>query len=270
MSLKNAYEQVVEQQVQANTVAATTRLRRLAAWNHLADLAVRHFNQAEKAAAAGKWFDNLYVLRNNDLRIVQMHMGTHPVKRESDGSLTAEHGATVAISQNHMGSVIILLYPYESSLQRRNVPHLVWELTDEPMTIKASTVVDLVRDFMTYARVSSALLAPSESDRKRIEVLERRSLVLQGKLPAFYLGSRARIALGFGSFFLLCIFANWLRQACTDTTPSQVHEPLAGLIALVTGWLAAFLKEESDARWQLEVTERMDHALADAGKARSA
>lgn len=260
-SVRGAYKNMVRDQVAACISASSTRLGRLRAWDHIATLAVSHFRIAEEAAKAERWFENIYVDRNDKARVVQMHMGSHPVGANHDGSLIVERGATVVMSQSATGTVVILLYPYESTTQSRSTPYLIWKLTDDPMTVKAGMLEALVKDFMTYARVSSVLFAPSFSDRERIAKLERRSLVLQEKLPKWHLGRLSWAVLLTGSATLLLTFGAWLWDARQGVEPSACYEPFAGLVALVTGWLTAGLRSQADAIKKTEIREEAVRAI---------
>lgn len=264
-SFKRTYEDIVQKQVDVTDAAAELVRSRRLAWDDLASLAELHFNIVKAAAEQRKWFDYLYVSRSNTLRTVQMHMGNHPVGVTADGPLILESGATVVLSQSSTGSVIIVLFPYASAAQKMHKPYIVWNVTDYPTEIKRSTMIRLVTDFMIYARVSSAILAASKADRQRIEKLEERSRILQGKVPPLYFGRTARTVLSAASAALLVVFGTWTWEALTgNKQPQPQWEPVAGLIILISGWLATLLKENRDARRAAEVEERATLAINDA------
>jgi hypothetical protein len=185
---------------------AAARLRRYAMlnwWVHV-EKAERYFNELALEGKTTKFFEALYVSRNDSDRQIQLFSGQHPisdllVKKDSHGreigrEFTFEHGAALVLSQAINGTVAIILYPYESEAASRTSKYIIWKILDNPTEITDSLLRKGTNDFLCYMRVSSVLFTESVSDRLRIAYLEWRG--------RRYIGSGGLVKLLFSNWFL--------------------------------------------------------------------
>lgn len=163
--------------------AMTYRLEKHKQWPALATLVAEHFSQVAQRARDEGYPDKLYVHRDDSERIIQLFSGVHPIdvtyKRDQYGGkaglqVHTEDGAAMVVSQAPTGCLAIILYPYKSQKLKRKNSHIVWKVFNSPKEITAGVLNAATKDFFTYMRVSSAVLAESRFDRLRIRYLEFR------------------------------------------------------------------------------------------------
>lgn len=227
------------------------RYCRLASWGIVANRLELHFSLAKQHAEKQAWFDNLYVLRADEHRTVQLFFGQHPVS--THGVKDHERGAALVISQNTLGGVVVLLYPFETDAIKRSKPHVIWGVLDGPEDLSEPLLLRVIDDFLTYSRVTSVLFSESRIDRFRVSWLERRSRLIEGAAGRMTLWHSTIAALVAGSIATAGIYIAWIFD-----NDLKWAEPVAGLVALATGWLAfkvqlgqsaidkAVAKEEAD------------------------
>lgn len=199
--------------------AMAARLEKHRQWPEIAIKAVEHFSQAAKRARDENYPESLYVHRDDSERIVQLFSGTHPIdvthKRDQYGKETGlqvhtEEGAALVVSQATTGHTAILLYPYESQKLKQKSRHIVWKVFNSPKEITTKSLNAATKDFFTYMRVSSAVLAESRLDRLRIRYLEFRGKKYfgEGGLSKFFFSHWVWMALSaVGS--VASIYALW-------------------------------------------------------------
>lgn len=168
-----------------NAAAARVRWYKSLNWNVQREKIESHFENVVKRAQSERFFEILFVDRDDEHRTVQLHAGKHPVgntqtTRDHFGRVTGwrldvEQGAALVISQSALGDVAVILYPYQSENLRRLEPYIIWAVFKDPTHVTESVLRAAVADFLTYVRVSSALFNESPMDRLRIRYLELRS-----------------------------------------------------------------------------------------------
>jgi hypothetical protein len=167
-----------------NAAAARARWYKTLNWNVQVEKIERHFLDVAETAKKEKFFEVLFVDRDDEHRTVQLHAGKHPIGssetiRDGFGRATGwridvEHGAALVISQSALGGVAVILYPYQSEKVQRVEPHVIWAIFKDPTAVTGAVLRAAVADFLTYVRVSSALFNESTMDRLRIRYLEYR------------------------------------------------------------------------------------------------
>ena len=169
---------------QRNTSAARNRSYKLLNWRLQVPRIERYFKTVSNEAKEKGFFERLYVMRNDDNRLIKLFAGQHSIARartSADASeklggtrLIAEHGAELVLSQSVVGEVAVVLYPYTSERHCRTHPKIVWRVFSDPTHVTESVLNSVTRDFFRYIRVSSALFSESRLDRLRIRYLELR------------------------------------------------------------------------------------------------
>ena len=170
--------------------AMAARLEKHQLWPELATRVAKQFIQVVQKARDEKYPENLYVHRDDSERLVQLFSGVHPIdvthKRDQYGEKTGlqvhtEEGAALVVSQSTIGYPAIILYPYKSQKLKQKNSHIIWKVFDSPKDITPSVLNAATKDFFTYMRVSSAVLAESRLDRLRIRYLEFRGNKFSGE-----------------------------------------------------------------------------------------
>lgn len=180
----------IQKESQKTKQAMVARRKKHEQWPSLAIRVEEHFTQVAQKARDEKYPENLYVHRDDSERLVQLFSGVHPIdvthKRDQYGEKTGlqvhtEEGAALVVSQSTIGYPAIILYPYKSQKLRQNNSHIVWKVFDSPEDITSKVLNAATKDFFTYMRVSSAVLAESRLDRLRIRYLEFRGNKFSGE-----------------------------------------------------------------------------------------
>lgn len=180
----------IKKESQKTKQAMAARLEKHEQWPTLAKRVAEHFSEVSQKARDEKYPENLYVYRDDSERLVQLFSGVHPVdvthKRDQYGEkiglqVHTEEGAALVVSQSTIGYPAIILYPYKSQKLKQKNSHIIWKVFDSPKDITAKILNAATRDFFTYMRVSSAVLAESRLDRLRIRYLEFRGNNFSGE-----------------------------------------------------------------------------------------
>jgi hypothetical protein len=220
--------------------AIKARYYRRVSWEILADRLQRRFERAAGEAKGAMPWERLYVLQDDASRSVRLFFGNHPVPGIIKDDI--ESGASLVVSQESRGGVAVLFFPFESNNIRMNKPKLIWAVYDGPQQIHERAIRRMLRDFLAYGRATSALMWPNRADRKRIERLEHRSRVFEGGVELTGLHWAAVATLAMGSITTGALIVVWIITAKGD------WEPWVGLVALVTGWVAAWVQRSQQAR----------------------
>lgn len=180
----------MQKESQKTKQAMAARLEKHKQWPALATKVAEHFSQVAQQARDEKYPENLYVHRDDSERLVQLFSGMHPIdvthKRDQYGEKTGlqvhtEEGAALVVSQATTGSLAVILYPYKSPKLKRKCGHIIWKVFGSPKEITVRVLDAATKDFFTYMRVSSAVLAESRLDRLRIGYLEFRGNKFSGE-----------------------------------------------------------------------------------------
>jgi hypothetical protein len=180
----------VKKESQKTKQAVAARLEKHQEWPALATKVTEHFREVEQQARDEKYPENLYVHRDDSERLIRLFSGMHPIdvthKRDQYGEKTGlqvhtEGDAALVVSQATTGLLAIILYPYKSEKLKQKVSHIVWKVFDSPTKITDGVLDAATKDFFTYMRVSSAVLAESRLDRLRIRYLQFRSSKFSGE-----------------------------------------------------------------------------------------
>lgn len=140
-----------------------------------------YFQTVGEKARNDRYFEALYVSRDDANRQIQLFAGAHPVGaadpvwdahgRLRQGRLYVERGAALVISQSIQGDVAVILYPYVSDQHRRKEDHIIWCVLDNPSHIAERALRRMVKDFFVYIKVSSLMFTPSSFEEMRINLL---------------------------------------------------------------------------------------------------
>lgn len=232
------------------------RQYRLVSWGVVADRVERHFFTAALCSRTQNWFEHLYVHRDNGHRTVQLFFGQHPVP--SPGFMDVERGATLVVSQNALGGVIVLFYPFETNAVQRTKLRVIWRILHGPEELSERLILRMIDEFLTYSRVSSVLFKSSRWEASRVSRLERRSRLIEGSEGGMRLWGATIAILVVGSIGTGGIYIAW----ALDESRSWL-EPYAGLAALVTGWIAFRVqlgRDAIDRATAKEEAEKADYA----------
>lgn len=232
------------------------RRNRIASWDIVADRIERHFSAAAQCSRTQVWFENLYMHRNDDHKTVQLSFGQHPVP--SFGPMDVERGATLVVSQNVLGGVVILFYPFETRAVQRTKSRVIWRILNGPEELTERLLLKSLDAFLTYSKVSSVLFSSSRWEALQVSRIEHRSRMIEGSQGGMRLWGATVATLVVGSIVTAGIYIAWAR----DPTLSSL-EPFAGLAALVTGWIAFRVqlgRDAIDRAAAKEETEKVDHA----------
>lgn len=173
----------IQKESQKTKQAMAARLEKHKQWPALAKKVAEHFSEVTKRARDENYPENLYVHIDDSERLVQLFSGVHPIdvthKRNQYGEKTGlqvhtEEGAALVVSQATTGHITIILYPYESQKLKQKSSQIIWKVFDTPKKITNGDLNAMTKDFFTYMRVSSAVLAESRLDRLCIRYLEFR------------------------------------------------------------------------------------------------
>jgi hypothetical protein len=209
----------IHKESQKTKQAMAARLEKHKQWPALAAKVAEHFGQVAQKARDEKYPENLYVHRDDSERLVQLFSGVHPIdvthKRDQYGEkaglqVHTEEGAALVVSQSTIGYPVIILYPYKSQKLKQKSSHIIWKVFDSPKDITSKVLNAATKDFFTYMRVSSAVLAESRLDRLRIRYLEFRGNKFsgEGSVSKFVFSHWVWVALGaVGSF--ASIYSLW-------------------------------------------------------------
>lgn len=189
-----------------------------------------------------------------------MWFGQHPLPGVINDDL--EIGASMVVSQDPRGGVAVLFFPFESLNMQQSKPKVTWGYFDGPELLTENTMRMMVRDFLRYGRATSGLMAVSLADRLVLERLEERSRGLESKTALTGLHPWATGALVLGSLATLVLFLTWL-----NTGDGNKWEPWTGIVALLTGWVAAGAqmlgRTRDDARARVLAAEDAEKAERD-------
>lgn len=265
-NLNAVHAKNLEKQRAENDAAARRLFYRNVSWQILADKITLHFRAVRDHANRVGWFESMYIRRIDARRTIQLFCGQHPVGNTKEEWIQ-ESGCTLVISQGPLGNVIVLLYPFESEVIRRKKSRIIWGHFDGPEDIADHVLACMIKDFLTYERVSSALFAESAGDRKRVEKLEDRSREIEGNESGSRV-SRATIGfLGVGSVVAAGRLAWWFIDGWKGGSKGGLLEPIVGLLTLVVGWAAARAQKYKDAIAKAQVREEAERAMAESGAA---
>lgn len=232
------------------------RQHRLVSWSVVADRVERHFSAAAQSSRAFPWFERLYCFRDDGHRTVQLAFGQHPVP--SVGAMDIERGATLVVSQNVLGGVIVLFYPFETRSSHRAKGRVIWGVLDGPEDLSEGLLLKILDEFLTYCRVSSVLFGHSWWDALRVSWLEHKSRLFEGSSGGMRLWGTTIATLFAGSLATAGVYMAW----ALDEQRGWL-EPYAGLVALLTAWVAArvqFGREAIDKAMAKEEAEKADRA----------
>lgn len=227
---------------QLNSQAMLERWYHLVSWSIFADKVERHFNEISGLAKELDWFENIYVERIDSHRTVQLSHGVHPTG--GGPIVNSESGATLVVSQSVIGTVIVMFYPFCSKLHRMDKRYVIWGHFDGPRDISDLEIDDAISDFLTYCRVTSAIMRESGSDRAAVLRLEKRSRELEGASSSTLIGRSAVGVLLIGSILTAGALIRWISLGADD---GQFLEPWIGLLTLATGWAAVQVQKRDDA-----------------------
>ena len=213
---------------------------RRVSWNIVADRIERHFSVAARCSKKQNWFEYLYVHRDDDRRTVQLAFGQHPAYLL--GPDEVESGATLVISQNVLGGIIVLFYPFETNTVKRSKPRVIWNVLSGPEELSEGMLLKIIDQFLIYSKVSSVLLGNTRCDTWRVSLLENRSRLIEGSAGGMPLWGATVVTLIIGSLATAGIYLAWALDNSKDWLA-----PYAGLTALVTGWFAFAVQRGRDA-----------------------
>lgn len=189
-----------------------------------------------------------------------MWFGQHPLPGIVDND--REVGASVVVSQDPRGGVVVLFFPFESLSLQQIKPKITWGYFDGPEFLTEKTTRLMVRDFLRYARATSGLMALSSADQRSVELLEERSRAIESTTALGGLHPWTTGTLVLGSLATLALFLTWLNTGDGDT-----WEPWTGIVALLTGWFAAGAqklgKTREEARARALIAEYAEKAERD-------
>lgn len=232
------------------------RQYRRVSWGIVADRVERHFSTVCRCAQTQSWWEHLYVYRDDDHRTVQLCFGKHPVP--SFGSTDIERGATLVVSQNVLGGVIVLFYPFETDAIQRIKSRVIWGVLDGPEELSEGLLLKSIDEFLTYSRVSSVLFSNSCWDVWRASWLEHCSRLFEGSVGGMRLWGATIATLIVGSITAASIYIAWALNP-----ELKWPEPWAGLVTLITGWVAFRVqlgRDAVDKAMAREEAEKADRA----------
>lgn len=216
---------------------ALWRHRRVS-WSITADRLQRRLECAARAARTAAPWEHLYVMRDDASRSLRLFYGIHPVPGIVEGDL--EMGASIVISQSTQGEVAVLFFPFESSNVRQKKVKLIWSHYDGPQQINDFEIRRMLVDFLGYSIATSAIMGSTPRERKLLDRLEYRSRILEGGAERAGLHWPAVATLVIGSIATAALLVAWI------LTGKAEIEPWVGLVALGTGWIAAWVQRSQD------------------------
>lgn len=224
-------ERVVSNERESSDRARKRCFYRRVSWPIVAEGLLRMFRLAADAANKEPFWEQLYVRLDVGSRSVSMWFGKHPIAGIVDDDI--EVGASMVVSQDPRGGVVVLFFPCESLNMQQVKPKVIWGYLDGPEQLTEKTKHLMQRDFLRYGRATSGLMAPNAADRRFVELLEERSRAIESNTALVGLHPWAIGTLILGSLATLALFLTWLKAGDGD-----FWEPLTGLVALMTGWVA--------------------------------
>jgi len=230
----SAINQLVQSQQLPINRAIRLRIFRRVSWSITADKLQRRFERAAREARHATPWEHLHVSRDDASRSVHLFFGNHPISGIVNNDI--EVGASLVISQDALGGVGVLFFPFESLNVRQSKPKLIWGYYDEPQQIYESEIRRMLKDFFIYSRATSALMGVMRCDQKHVEKLEHRSRMFEGGANVKGLHRLAVAILVVGSITTAAVLVAWI------VTEKSSLEPWAGLVALTTGWIAAWVQ----------------------------
>lgn len=158
----------------AGRATPQTRLR---AWPLHAAIIKQKMN-AHAEDARHDYFEHLYVLHDDDRRMVQLWAGNHPFLSSKDSKTQVEGDAALVLSQDiHFGHVVALIYPYEQS--QSSVKPILWGIFDSPSDVTTGEwLTHIFSDFATCCRASSIV----DKTAFTSDLLRMRWLTVRGKI----------------------------------------------------------------------------------------
>ena len=159
----------------AGRATPQTRMR---TWTLHAAIIEQKMN-AHAEEARHDYFEHLYVLRDDDRRMVQLWAGNHPLHSSENSKTQVEGGAALVLSQDtHFGHVVALIYPYEQL--PNSVKPIIWGIFDSPSDVTTGKwLTRIFADFATCCRASSVVDETAfTSDRLRMRWLTVRGKIL--------------------------------------------------------------------------------------------
>ncbi|MGJ7529256.1 hypothetical protein [Variovorax sp. GB1P17] len=256
----------LEKQQAENHAAGRQLFYRNVSWEILADKITLNFRAVREHANRVGWFEWMYISRIDARRTIQLFCGQHPVGN-TKGERSLESGCTLVMSQGPLGSVIVLFYPFESEVVRRKKSRIIWGHFDGPEEIADHVLARMLKDFLIYERVSSALFVESANDRKRVEKLEDRSRAIEGDETGGGLSRTVVGLLATGSVAVAVLLVWWMIDGLQGGSKSAFLEPIVGLLTLVVGWAAARAQKYKDAIAKAQAREEAERAMKEGNAA---
>ncbi len=174
MKRKKSFEGLMS--IFAGKATPQTRMR---TWALHASVIEQKMN-ARAQEARHDYFENLYVLKNDDHRLVQMWAGNHPLSIKDQKQIQVEGGAALTVSQDKtLGHVVVFIYPY--ALYPNPVKPILWGVFDSPADITHGNWLDRIfLDYASCCRASSVVDQTAFTrDRLRMRWLILRSHILK-------------------------------------------------------------------------------------------
>lgn len=224
---------------------------RRVSWDIVVDRLEREFKTLAHCATGR--LHPLYVYRDDERRLIQLTFGWHPIGAKPN---EIESGAALVVSQGMLGNVLVMLYPFESKNVSRSKSRLIWGHFNGPQDLHPLRVKRMMNDFLLYAAVTSAWMATAWIDQKRVEGFEQRSRRIESGLGWLGQPHAAVATLAAGSFATVLIYVAWIRLG----DAGDILEPWAGLIALLTGWVAFYSSRVRAAVEKVQIKEEVDQA----------
>jgi hypothetical protein len=116
-------------------------------------------------------FDRLHILDSrkthaprDSLRFVSIWWGSRAVALDTPNDpkqLAIEQGATITFAQAADGSVVTVIYPFESEIHRPHERNIIVEIFKNPCAITDGAIYSSLKAFVAYSLVTSLHGAPS-------------------------------------------------------------------------------------------------------------
>lgn len=140
-------------------------------WKDCVDRIIEVFDKVKLEAEKQQLFENLYVSDsrkvpslNQGPQLVTLWWGQHPVGSgtiEKPSKLAVEGGAVLTFSQGVDGSVLCIIYPFESDLHSALEKNLVLRIFKKPDDVTLNSISCALRAFFSYSLVTSIFGAPT-------------------------------------------------------------------------------------------------------------
>jgi hypothetical protein len=165
--------------------------RRRRSWDAFQDLAREVFSKAVSGGARAGLFDVLYVDPDTapaerylaTLQHISLVWGRHHIglteSSGQTGKLVIEGGCALHAGQDYLGGVALILYPFTSTLHPSGPDYILLGFWRDPLSVSQSRLETCVRQFLSFAQVTSAFGSPSTGDRLTVFWLRRRSAFLE-------------------------------------------------------------------------------------------